>query len=87
VLAVGLVRDPGPGDPGDDEPPRGSPWPRPRWQPFAWIAVVCWLLFAGREIGGFIGYLVLLLALGIGYWRIDRWLARQYWGGLREHGS
>ena len=84
---MGLVRDPGPGDRGGDDPPPPPSWPRPRWQPFAWVALVCWLLYAGREIDGVAGYLVLLLALAVGYWRTDRWLSKQYWGGLKEHDS
>ena len=87
MLVLGLVHDPGPGEPPDDDaapPPRGEPWPRPPWRPFAWIALFCWLLYAAGEIGGLLGYLLLLLAVTIGCWRIDRWLDKQYWGGLTQ---
>jgi hypothetical protein len=77
-----LIHDP------DPEPPR-----RPRklphipWRPFAWFAAFCWLLFLAGQVGGLVGYLLVLLAVGGGCWRLDRWLAKQYWGGLTEwHG-
>ena len=84
-MLVGLVRDPGwgPEPPDDDERPK-APWPKPPWQPFAWVAVFFWLLYAAGEIGGFAGYLVVLLAIALGCWRIDKWLAKQYWGGLTK---
>lgn len=85
---VGLVQPPRwePEGPGDDAPePR--PWPRPPWRPFAWVAAFCWLLFVAGAVGGFPGYLIVLAALALGCWRLDRWLSRQYWGGLSEwHG-
>jgi hypothetical protein len=37
--------------------------------------------------GGLAGYLVVLVAVTLACRRLDRWCARQYWGGLREwHG-
>ena len=83
-----LVHDPRPDD-GGAEPPRRRRRRRRRppvlpWRPFAWFAAFCWLLFAAGQLGGLPGYVVLLVAVGIGGWRLDRWLARQYWGGLRE---
>ena len=71
----------------DPEPP---PQPRRRslphlpWRPFAWFAAFCWLLFLAGTVGGLAGYLLVLVAVGMGSWRLDRWLARQYWGGLSE---
>ena len=54
------------------------------WRPFAWFAAFCWLLVAAGAVGGLAGYLLLLVAVAGGCWRLDRWLDRQYWGGLRE---
>ena len=72
---VGLVHDHQVGPP---KPPHVP------WRPFAWVAAWCWLLYLAGQVGGFAGYLVVLVAVGLGCWRLDRWLARQYWGGLRE---
>jgi hypothetical protein len=36
-------------------------------------------------VGAFAGYGVILLAVGLLFWRIDRWCSRQYWEGLREY--
>jgi hypothetical protein len=74
-----------PRDDGGDEPPRPArPLPHIPWRPFAWVAAFCWLLFAAGQIGGLAGYGLVLLAVSLGSWRLDRWLARQYWGGLSE---
>jgi hypothetical protein len=82
---VGLVQDPhrDPEPPDGDERPK-APWPRPPWRPFAWLALVCWLVWAAGEIDGLVGYLLFLLALSIGCWRVDRWLGTLYWGGLTK---
>ena len=89
-MFVGLVRDPDRRpDPPDDqeEPPPSRPWPRPPWRPFAWVAAFCWILWLAGAVGGFPGYVLVLVAIGLGCWRVDRWLSRQYWGGLTEwHG-
>ncbi|HEX2086757.1 MAG TPA: hypothetical protein VHF89_13850 [Solirubrobacteraceae bacterium] len=80
-----LVHDPDPREPEPEPAPR-----RPRrlpvvpWRPFAWVAAFCWLLFAAGEVGGLAGYVLLLVAIAVGCWRLDRWLGRLYWGGLRE---
>ena len=79
-----LIHDPRPGG-GDDEPvARRRRLPVLPWRPFAWFAAFCWLLFAAGQVGGLAGYALLLVAIAVGCWRLDRWLARQYWGGLRE---
>jgi hypothetical protein len=66
-----------------------APAPRRRlphfpWRPLAWFAAFCWLLFAAGAIGGLAGYVLLLAAIALGCWRVDRWLSTLYWGGLRE---
>jgi hypothetical protein len=70
--------------PEPDEPPRG-PLPRPSWRPFAWLALVCWLLFLAPALGGVAGYALFLAAVTLGAWRIERWAAAQAWGALRQH--
>ena len=77
-----LIHDPEP-EP-REPPPRRSRLPVLPWRPFAWFAAFCWLMFAAGAVGGVAGYLLLLAAVGVGCWRVDRWLSRQYWGGLRE---
>ncbi len=77
-----LVHDPEP--PRDDPPPRRR-LPVPPWRPFAWFAVFCWMVWVAGAVGGFPGYLIVLAAIALGCWRVNRWLDRQYWGGLSEH--
>ena len=75
-----LIHDPEP-------PPEGRSrrrLPVLPWRPFAWFAVFCWMLVAAGAVGGLPGYVLVLAAISVGCWRVDRWLARQYWGGLRE---
>jgi hypothetical protein len=38
-----------------------------------------------HRVGGVAGYGVLLGAVTLGAWRLDRWAGRQYWRGLGEH--
>jgi hypothetical protein len=77
-----LIYDPGE-EPGVPPPRRRRPRPPP-WRPFAWFAAFCWLLYIAGAIDGLVGYLLLLVAIAVGCWRVDRWLGKQYWGGLRE---
>jgi hypothetical protein len=89
MLVLGLVRG-NDSEPPDDEPAprRGRTWRVP-WRPLAWLLVVCVLMVlvpvAGHAFGGLVGYAVLLLAVGLGVWQIERWCDRQYWHGLREY--
>ncbi|MBV9942074.1 MAG: hypothetical protein JO262_08110 [Solirubrobacterales bacterium] len=96
MLVFGLVQgdrweppDDGSEPQADDRPER-RPWTwRLPWRPFAWFAAWCWLMalapVVSRAFGGLAGFGVLMLALGLGCWRLERFCARQYWGGLREH--
>ncbi len=77
-----LIHEPDP-EPGDEPRPRRR-LPVLPWRPFAWLAVFCWMLFAAGQVGGLAGYLILLGAIAVGCWRVDRWLGKQYWGGMRE---
>jgi hypothetical protein len=61
------------------------------WRPLAWLAVWCWLMalvpVANQIFGALAGLGVLMLAVALAFWRIDRWCGRQYWQGLREYKS
>ncbi len=82
-MVVGLVRDPDPG-PGAQPPPGPRRVPHLPWRPFAAFALWCWLFVLAGAVDGLAGYALVLVALALGCWRLDRWLGRQYWGGLRE---
>jgi hypothetical protein len=85
-MFVGLVHDPGLNRP--EPPPEAAPQrqlPPVPWRLLAWVTGWVALLFAADALGGLAGYLVVLLAVGLGAWRLERWCARQYWGGLSEY--
>ena len=96
-MFVGLVRDPG----RDWRPPDDNPEPSPRrswsleWRlvvrVLAWVGVVA-AMFAlapvvSDVVGTLAGYLLILAAVAVGVWRVDRWCARQYWRGLKDYNS
>ena len=75
----------------DPEPP---PEPEPRrslphvpWPPFAWFALFCWVLVGAAELGGVLGYGVVLLAVGLGSWGLNRYAARWEWGSAGDSGA
>ncbi len=70
-----------------EPPPARRPLPRPPWRPFAWIAAFLWLLMLAGEVGGLGGYLLVLLAVAVGSWRLDRWAARWEWGHAGHSGA
>ena len=39
----------------------------------------------GHAFGAFAGYLLLCFNVALGFWRFDRWCAKQYWSGLRDY--
>jgi hypothetical protein len=90
---VGLVSDPRWEPPGDDpEPRRRRNWNRRLpWNVLAWVAVWWTILLlapvAGRAFGGGVGYLVLLLDIALGSWRLNHWTSRRYTRGLRDYQS
>ncbi len=91
MLVFGLVHDSGwQTPPGEDDPPprRSHSWHLP-WRPLAWIALWSWLMalvpVVTNAFGGLAGFGVLMLALALVFWRVDRFCARQYWHGLREY--
>jgi hypothetical protein len=88
MFFVGLVGERRWEPPGDVPKPPEPAWHVP-WRELAWLAGVAALLFlspvAGHALGGFAGYVVLLLAIALGIWRVERWCSRQYWRGLRDY--
>ena len=94
MLVFGLVHgddrwEPPGWDSPDDEPER-QPWTwRLPWRPLAWFAAWCWVMalvpVVSSAFGGLAGFGMLMLAFGLAFWRLERFCARQYWHGLREH--
>lgn len=96
MLVFGLVQDGG-WDPSEDgrdmpeyEPPARQPWTwRLPWKPLAWFAAWCWLMalvpIVNTAFGALAGYGMLLLAVGLACWRLERFCGRQYWHGMREY--
>lgn len=96
MLVFGLVHgsgwDPPEGGweiPEDDAPRRREwDWHVP-WRALAWLAVWCFLMavvpFVSSTFGGLAGFGVLMLAVALGFWRLERFCASQYWNGLREY--
>jgi apolipoprotein N-acyltransferase len=88
-MLVGLVHSRG-WEPPDDqpEPPRRRAWDVP-WRALVWVAVWLWLLalvpYAEDLLGPLAGYAVLMAAIGLAFWRVERWCSRQYWRGLRDY--
>ena len=89
---VGLVSDPR-WEPPDDLPgrdPHRRDWHVP-WRTLAWVAVLVGLMLsvsaADRWVGSPAGFGLLMLAVALGVWRLDRWCARQNWRGLRDYQS
>jgi hypothetical protein len=93
MLVFGLIHDggwePSRREPPEDPrtPPPGRSWHLP-WRPLAWVAAWCWLMalvpVASDDIGPLAGYVVVMAAVALAFWRINRWCARQYWSGLRD---
>ena len=69
----------------DDAPRRRRRLPSIPWRPFAWFALFCWMMFAAGAVGGFPGYLIVLGAICVGGWRVNRWLDGQDWAGMRNY--
>jgi hypothetical protein len=88
-VIVGLIRARS-WEPPDDAPAleRVPEWRVP-WRTVAWLAGVVVLMLtvpvAERAFGGLAAYAVLLLAVTLGLWRVERFCSRQYWRGLRDY--
>ena len=99
LLVFGLVHGSGwepaesGSDPPEDELPERQPrewhWNMVPWRGLAWLAVWCVLMaivpFVSSTFGGLAGFGVLMLAVALAFWRLERFCARQYWNGLREY--
>lgn len=75
----------------EEEPPRPSRrWHLP-WRPLTWFAVWCWLMalvpIVGSAVSNVAAYGVLLAAIVLGVWRIDRFCQRFSWTGMRDYKS
>jgi hypothetical protein len=97
MLVFGLVHDSGwePPDYGPEPPEDRSRnrrewnWHMLPWRSLAWLALWCALMaivpFVSSIFGGLAGFGVLMAAVGLAFWRLERFCARQYWQGLREY--
>jgi hypothetical protein len=88
-MFVGLVSDPRWERPDDQPEPHGDWISWFPWRAIAYLAAF-WILLAlasaaAREFGPFVGYLVILVAVTLAAWRLDRWIARQNLFGMRDY--
>jgi hypothetical protein len=88
-MFVALVKDPGAGWglPDDDvQPPhRGSfTWPAMPWRLLVWIAALVSMFAVSRVVGGGAGYALMLVAVAVGSWRLERQLGPTS-RGLRDY--
>jgi hypothetical protein len=77
--------------PDEEQPPRPiRRWQLP-WRPLAWFAVWCWLMalvpIVDSAFGNLAGYGVLLAAIALVLWRLDRLCRRLNWTGMRDYKS
>jgi hypothetical protein len=63
-------------------------WRKLPWRALAWLGVWAFLMaivpFVSSTFGGLAGFLVLMVAVALAFWRLERFCARQYWDGLRD---
>jgi hypothetical protein len=90
-MFVGLVKDPGAGwGLPDDIPqePRRERFTLPAipWQPLVWLAAFILAFVVSRMVGGWAGYVLMLLAVAVGSWRLDRQLGPTT-RGMRDYQS
>jgi len=88
-MFVGLVKDPGAGwglpDDHPQPPRRGSfTLPAISWRPLVWIAAVVLMFAVSRTVGGWAGYVLMLVAVAAGSLRLDRQLGPPS-RGLRDY--
>jgi len=86
-----LLQDRGWEPPFEEEPPpRAHTWRLP-WRPLAWFAVWAWLMALVPVVGGWLGnlagYGVLMLAVALVVWRLDRLCRRVSWTGMHDYKS
>lgn len=73
-------------EPEDEDQHRRS-LPHVPWRPFAWVAAFLWLLVIAAEVGGFAGYGIVLLAVSLGSWRLERWAGSRPLGRSGDSGA
>ena len=71
----------------EPDPPERRRLPHIPWQPFAWVWGFVFLLALALEIGGFPGYLVVLLAVALGSWRLGKWADGLTYGRAGDSGA
>ena len=74
-------------DEDEDENESRRSLPHVPWRPFAWIAAFLWLLVIADSVGGFAGYGIVLLAIALGSWRLERWARRWEFGRAGDSGA
>jgi hypothetical protein len=74
----------------EEPPPPPHNWRLP-WRPLAWFAVWAWLMALVPVVGGWFGnlagYGVLMLAVALVVWRLDRLCRRVSWTGMHDYKS
>jgi len=89
-MFVGLIQS-GDWQPPEDLQPARPARRRPPWRPLVWAFVWCWALalvpVADHALGHVAGYVAVLVLVGVVAWPVDRWGARLYLRGLRDHQS
>jgi hypothetical protein len=91
---VGLVSDPRwepPEGNGEGDKERRNRLSRIPWSLLFWVVLLVGMMVlvpvVGHALGEFAGYLLLCFNVALGFWRFDRWCAKQYWSGLRDYQS
>lgn len=77
--------------PNEEEPPRPTRrWHLP-WRPLAWFALWCWLMalvpVVASAFSNLAAYGLLLVAIVLVVWRLDRFCQRISWTGMRDYKS
>ena len=88
AVFVGLIQS-GDWRPPEDLQPPPPPRRRPPWRLLVWALVWCWALalvpVADHVLGHVAGYVAVLVVVGLVAWPLDRWGAKTYLRGLRDH--
>ncbi|MBW3607381.1 MAG: hypothetical protein KY463_03335 [Actinobacteria bacterium] len=71
----------------EDDAERRRSLPHVPWRPFAWLAAFLWLLVIAAEVDGFAGYGIVLLAVALGSWRLERWAGHWELGRAGDSGA
>lgn len=78
-------------EPPEDEAPKRREWDWHMlpWRSLAWLAVWAVLMTIVPSVsgafGGLAGFVILMAAVALAFWRLERFCARQYWNGLRDY--